>query len=84
MTLSDCTADLVGQLNGNGQKGMLQIDGGVAISYVLPVTRTTSCLRMTATSRQSLGVTVAAQSPVQVLRWGCGAQAPQTVASPQI
>ena len=22
----DCTADLVGQLNGNGQKGMLQID----------------------------------------------------------
>ena len=26
MTFSDCTADLVGQLNGNGQKGMLQID----------------------------------------------------------
>jgi len=26
MTLFDCTADLVGQLNGNGQKGMLQID----------------------------------------------------------
>jgi len=25
MTLSDCTADLVGQLNGNGQKGILQI-----------------------------------------------------------
>jgi len=22
----DCTADLVGQLNGNGEKGMLQID----------------------------------------------------------
>jgi len=22
----DCTADLVGQLNGNGQKGILQID----------------------------------------------------------
>jgi len=26
MTFSDCTADLLGQLNGNGQKGMLQID----------------------------------------------------------
>jgi len=26
MTFIDCTADLVGQLNGNGQKGMLQID----------------------------------------------------------
>jgi len=26
MALFDCTADLVGQLNGNGQKGMLQID----------------------------------------------------------
>ena len=26
MTYFDCTADLVGQLNGNGQKGMLQID----------------------------------------------------------
>ena len=25
MTFFDCTADLVGQLNGNGQKGMLQI-----------------------------------------------------------
>ena len=26
MTFFDCTADLVGQLNGNGQNGMLQID----------------------------------------------------------
>jgi len=26
MTFFDCTADLVGQLNGNGQKGMLQIN----------------------------------------------------------
>ena len=26
MTFFDCTADLVGHLNGNGQKGMLQID----------------------------------------------------------
>jgi len=26
MTFFDCTADLVGQLNGNGQKEMLQID----------------------------------------------------------
>ena len=26
MTFLDCTADLVGQLNENGQKGMLQID----------------------------------------------------------
>ena len=26
MTFIDCTADLVGQLNGNGQKRMLQID----------------------------------------------------------
>ena len=26
MTFFDCTADLVGQLNGNGQKGMLQTD----------------------------------------------------------
>jgi len=26
MTFIDCTADLVGQLNGNGRKGMLQID----------------------------------------------------------
>jgi len=26
MTFFDCTTDLVGQLNGNGQKGMLQID----------------------------------------------------------
>jgi len=26
MTFFDCTADLVGQLNGNGRKGMLQID----------------------------------------------------------
>ena len=26
MTFFDCTADLVGQLNVNGQKGMLQID----------------------------------------------------------
>ena len=25
MTFTDCTADLVGQLNGNAQKGMLQI-----------------------------------------------------------
>ena len=25
MTFLDCTADLVGQLNGNGQKGILQI-----------------------------------------------------------
>jgi len=26
MTFFDCTADLLGQLNGNGQEGMLQID----------------------------------------------------------
>jgi len=26
MTFFDCTADLAGQVNGNGQKGMLQID----------------------------------------------------------
>jgi len=26
MTYFDCTADLVGQLNGNGQKGMLHMD----------------------------------------------------------
>ena len=26
MTFIDCTAHLVGQLNGNGRKGMLQID----------------------------------------------------------
>jgi len=26
MTFFDCTAHLIGQLNGNGQKGMLQID----------------------------------------------------------
>jgi len=26
MTFFDCTADLVEQLNGNGQKGMLQIE----------------------------------------------------------
>jgi len=26
MTFFDCTADLVGQLNGDGQKGMPQID----------------------------------------------------------
>ena len=26
MTFIDCTSDLVGQLNGNGRKGMLQID----------------------------------------------------------
>jgi len=26
VTFFDCTADLIGQLNGNGQKGMLQID----------------------------------------------------------
>ena len=26
MTFFDCTADLVGQLSGNGQKGMLQTD----------------------------------------------------------
>ena len=26
MSFFECTADLVGQLNGNGQKGMLQID----------------------------------------------------------
>ena len=26
MTFFDCTADLAGQLNGNGQKGTLQID----------------------------------------------------------
>ena len=26
MTFFDCTADLVGQVHGNGQKGMLQID----------------------------------------------------------
>jgi len=26
LTLFDCTTDLVGQPNGNGQKGMLQID----------------------------------------------------------
>ena len=26
MICHDCTADLVGQLNGNGQKGMLQLD----------------------------------------------------------
>jgi len=30
MTFFDCTADLVGQLNGNGQKGMLQIAGPYA------------------------------------------------------
>jgi len=32
MTFFDCTADLVGQLNRNGQKGMLQIDGNSKIS----------------------------------------------------
>jgi len=26
MAFFDCTADLVGQLDGNGQKGMVQID----------------------------------------------------------
>jgi len=45
MTFIDCTAVLVGQLNGNGQKGMLQIDapltkisclGGVGGVYGTP------------------------------------------------
>jgi len=34
MTFFDCTADLVGQLNGNGQKGMLQIDAPPALSKI--------------------------------------------------
>ena len=35
MTLFDCTADLVGQLNGNGQKGMLQIDAPTVENFWL-------------------------------------------------
>jgi len=31
----DCTADLVGQLNGNGQKGMLQIDAPLVENFWL-------------------------------------------------
>ena len=47
VTFFDCTADLVGQLNGNGQKGMLQIDaphrkflGYKNVFTVSPVTAT--------------------------------------------
>ena len=35
MTFFDCTAQLVGQLNGNGQKGMLQIDAPPAENFWL-------------------------------------------------
>jgi len=35
MTFSDCMADLAGQLNGNGQKGMLQIDAPPAENFWL-------------------------------------------------
>jgi len=35
MTFLDCTADLVGQLNGNGQKGMLQIDAPTVENFLL-------------------------------------------------
>jgi len=34
MTFIDCTADFVGQLNGNGQKGMLQIDAPYPLSKI--------------------------------------------------
>ena len=30
MTFFDCLADLVGQINGNGQKGMLHIDAALS------------------------------------------------------
>jgi len=35
MTFFDCTADLVGQLNGNGHKGMLQIDAAPVENFWL-------------------------------------------------
>jgi len=35
MTFFDCTADLVGQLTGNGQKGMLQIDAPPVVNFWL-------------------------------------------------
>ena len=35
MTFFDCTADLVGQLNGNGQNGMLQIDAPAVENFWL-------------------------------------------------
>ena len=35
MTFFDCTADLVGQLNGDGQKGMLQTDAPLVENFWL-------------------------------------------------
>jgi len=35
LTFFDCTADLVGQLNGNRQKGMLQIDAPAVENFWL-------------------------------------------------
>ena len=35
MTFFDCTADSVGQLNGNGQKGMLQTDASPVENFWL-------------------------------------------------
>ena len=34
MTFFDCTADFAGQLNGNGQQGMLQIDAPYPLAPV--------------------------------------------------
>jgi len=40
----DCTADLVGQLNGNGQKGMLQIDAPSVENFWLRHARARVCV----------------------------------------
>jgi len=50
MTFFDCTADLVGQMNGNGQKGLLQIDAPPVENFWLR-----HCLTMTFSHCTSLG-----------------------------
>ena len=49
MTFFECTADLVGQLTGNGQKGMLQIDALTPCRKFLATPLYITCLRVTLT-----------------------------------
>ena len=56
MTFFDCTADLVGQLSGNGQKGMLQIDAPPAENFWLRHWSVCLSYASTAQKRRILGL----------------------------
>jgi len=88
MTFFDCTAELVGQLNGNGQKGlMLQIDAPPVENFWLCHWSVPTIDRISSVRQPAgllLGATSAADRSIDSRRRRSAATAPQHGAQPQM